>query len=104
MREITAETAADYLRESGRVPDRVEIVVRELSGGVSNIVLRVDVQGQPPFVIKQCRERLRVAMDWRAPLDRIWTERATLDLLHRSCRKEQSQLYCSRIVPSTFLP
>jgi 5-methylthioribose kinase len=33
-------------------------------------------------VIKQCRERLRVAMDWRAPLVRIWTERATLDLLH----------------------
>ena len=82
MREITAETAADYLRESGRVPDRAEIDVRELSGGVSNIVLRVDVPGKPPFVIKQCRERLRVAMDWRARLDRIWTERATLDLLH----------------------
>ena len=82
MREITAETAADYLRESGRVADRAEIDVRELSGGVSNIVLRVDVRGRPPFVIKQCRERLRVAMDWRAPLDRIWTERATLDLLH----------------------
>src|SRR5580698_6886670 len=82
MREITAETAADYLRESGRVPDRAEIDVRELSGGVSNIVLRVAVRGKPPFVIKQCRERLRVAMDWRARLDRIWTERATLDLLH----------------------
>ena len=48
---------------------------------MSNIVLRVDVRGEPPFVIKQCRERLRVAMDWRAPLDRIWTERAALELL-----------------------
>ncbi len=82
MHEITALTAADYLRESGRVPDQAEIDVRELSGGVSNIVLRVDIRGKPPFVIKQCRERLRVAMDWRARLDRIWTERATLDLLH----------------------
>jgi 5-methylthioribose kinase len=82
MREITALTAADYLREAGRVPDRAEIDVRELSGGVSNIVLRVDVRGKPPFVIKQCRERLRVAMEWRARLDRIWTERATLELLH----------------------
>jgi 5-methylthioribose kinase len=82
MREITADTAADYLRESGWVPDRAMIDVRELSGGVSNIVLRVDTQGKAPIVIKQCRERLRVAMDWRAPLDRIWTERATLDLLH----------------------
>ena len=78
MREITAETAADYLREAGRLPQRNDIDVRELSGGVSNIVLRVDVPGQPPFVLKQCRERLRVAMDWRARLDRIWTEHATL--------------------------
>ncbi len=82
MHEITAETAADYLRQSGRCPERAEIEVRELSGGVSNIVLRVDMRGEPPFVIKQCRERLRVAMEWRAPLDRIWTERAALDLLH----------------------
>jgi 5-methylthioribose kinase len=82
MREFTAETTAKYLRESGRVPDRAQIQVRELSGGVSNIVLRVDIQGKAPFIIKQCRERLRVKMDWRAPLDRIWTERATLDLLH----------------------
>ena len=66
MHEITALTAADYLRQSGRVPDKVEIDVRELSGGVSNIVLRVEIRGKPPFVIKQCRERLRVAMDWRA--------------------------------------
>jgi 5-methylthioribose kinase len=82
MREITPLTAAQYLQESRRVADHGDVVVRELSGGVSNVVLRVDVSGEPPFVIKQCRERLRVAMEWRAPLDRIWTERATLDLLH----------------------
>ena len=88
MREITAATAAEYLRESGRVPDRAPIDVRELSGGVSNIVLRVDIRGKPPFVIKQCRERLRVAMDWCARLDRIWTERATLD--HALLRTDES--------------
>ena len=81
MHEITAMTAADYLRRSGRVPERAEIEVRELSGGVSNIVLRVDVPGEPPFVIKQCRERLRVRDGLARPLDRIWTERAALDLL-----------------------
>ena len=81
MREIDAATAADYLRETGRIPEGAEVRVRELSGGVSNIVLRVDVSGQSPYVIKQCRERLRVAMDWRAPLDRIWTESATLSVL-----------------------
>jgi 5-methylthioribose kinase len=81
MREIDAETALDYLRDSGRVPREAEVVVRELAGGVSNLVLRVDVAGRAPYVLKQCRERLRVAMDWRARLDRIWTEAATLEVL-----------------------
>jgi 5-methylthioribose kinase len=83
MREITAETAAAYLRASGHVPRGAPVRVRELSGGVSNIVLRVDVEGDAPYVIKQCREKLRVAMDWRARLDRIWVEYATLELLGR---------------------
>src|ERR1700754_330672 len=81
MKEITAETAAAYLRDSGRIPRGSEIHARELSGGVSNVVIRVDVAGRPPFVIKQCRERLRVAMEWHARLDRIWAERASLELL-----------------------
>ena len=81
MREIDAETAAGYLRDSGRVPPGAEVRVRELAGGVSNIVLRVDIPGEPPIVLKQGRERLRVAMDWRARLDRVWTEAATLGVL-----------------------
>ena len=81
MREIDAHTASDYLRDSGRVPPDVSVRVRELAGGVSNIVLRVDITGQEPYVIKQCREKLRVAMEWHARLDRIWTESATLGVL-----------------------
>jgi 5-methylthioribose kinase len=81
MRELSALNAADYLRETGRVRADALVTVRELSGGVSNIVLRVDVPGRPPLVLKQCRERLRVAMDWRARLERIWAERAALELL-----------------------
>ncbi len=81
MQEIDAETAADYLRDHGPVRKGANVQVRELSGGVSNIVLRAEIEGQPPFVIKQCRERLRVAMEWLAPLDRIWTETATLNVL-----------------------
>jgi 5-methylthioribose kinase len=81
MRELTCENTALYLRETDRVPGNLDVQVRELGGGVSNIVLRVDVSGRPPFVLKQCRERLRVAMDWRARLDRIWAERAALDVL-----------------------
>ena len=81
MRELNPDNTAAYLRETGRVPDDAVVEVRELAGGVSNVVLRVDVAGRDPFVIKQCRERLRVAMEWRARLDRIWAERAALDVL-----------------------
>lgn len=81
MRELTSEDAADYLRETGRILPGVSASVRELSGGVSNVVLRVDVEGSPPFVVKQCRERLRVAVEWLARLDRIWAEYAALRVL-----------------------
>ncbi len=81
MRELTALNAAEYLRDSGRVPAGASIDVRELTGGVSNIVLRADVSGRLPIVIKQCRERLRVAMEWHARLERIWTEQAAMELL-----------------------
>jgi 5-methylthioribose kinase len=81
MREIDAETAADYLREARRVPEVRAVRVRPLGGGVSNVVLRVDVDGQEPFVLKQSRERLRTEAHWVSRLDRIWTEQAALELL-----------------------
>jgi 5-methylthioribose kinase len=48
---------------------------------VSNVVLRVDVEGRAPFVLKQARERLRTQALWVSRLERIWTERAALELL-----------------------
>ncbi|GIW86060.1 MAG: putative aminoglycoside phosphotransferase [Isosphaeraceae bacterium] len=83
MRALDASNAADYLRSTGRVPPKVPVRVVELAGGVSNVVLRVEVDDdrQPPFVLKQCRERLRVAQEWRAPLRRIWTECAALQVV-----------------------
>jgi 5-methylthioribose kinase len=81
MREVTPETAVEYLRETGRVPPRRAVDVRALGWGVSNIVMRVDVEGEPPFVIKQARERLRTKRLWISRLERIWTEKAALELL-----------------------
>jgi 5-methylthioribose kinase len=81
MREIDAETAADYLRQTGRVPAGRAIAVRALGWGVSNIVLRVEVAGQAPLVLKQSRERLRTEALWVSRLERIWTERDALKLL-----------------------
>ena len=81
MREITPETAADYLRETGRVPATATVAAQALGWGVSNVVLRVAVEGQPPFVLKQARERLRTRAHWVSRLDRIWTEHAALQCL-----------------------
>jgi 5-methylthioribose kinase len=78
MREITPETAVAYLRETGRVPPGAAVTARALGWGVSNIVLRIEVEGAPPFVLKQARERLRTRALWVSRLDRIWTEHAAL--------------------------
>jgi 5-methylthioribose kinase len=81
MREVAPETAADYLREAGRVPAGAAVDVRALGWGVSNIVLRVEVEGWPPFVLKQARERLRTRAHWVSRLERIWGEHAALECL-----------------------
>ncbi|MDR3632723.1 MAG: aminoglycoside phosphotransferase family protein [Isosphaeraceae bacterium] len=81
MREVTPETAAAYLWETGRVPEGRAVVARALGWGVSNIVMRVDVEGEPPIVLKQARERLRTKMLWVSRLERVWTEQAALELL-----------------------
>ena len=81
MFEITPENAPEYLRETRRVPAGRTVEVRALGWGVSNVVLRVDVEGAPSFVLKQARERLRVKAYWVSRLDRIWTEREALMLL-----------------------
>ena len=74
--------------------------VRELSGGVSNIVLRVDVRGQPPFVIKQCRERC--ASRWTGTPRSIGSgpNAPHCNYSAHSCPMVQSRRFCSRIVPN----
>lgn len=81
MREITPENAADYLRETGRVPEGRRVEASALGWGVSNVVLRVQVEGEPPIVLKQARARLRVKAVWVSRLERVWTEREALGML-----------------------
>lgn len=83
MHEIDAGNAANYLRRTGRVPDGAGVVVQALSGGVSNVVLRVEIEGRPSLVLKQSRERLRTRTEWTSRLDRIWTEKVALVALAR---------------------
>jgi 5-methylthioribose kinase len=83
MREVTPETAALYLRETGRVPAGRKADVQACGWGVSNVVMRVQIEGEAPLVLKQSRERLRTEALWLSRLDRIWTERDALLLLAR---------------------
>lgn len=79
MFELTAENAADYLRSRGWIaPGPVQVEV--LSGGVSNLVLRV-VTPERPFVLKQSRPQLRTRDAWFSDLDRVYREQEVMEIL-----------------------
>jgi 5-methylthioribose kinase len=69
-----------YMRERGVAPADAPIAVRELSGGVSNVVLLAEWDGGS-VVVKQSLAQLRVAVRWLFDRSRIYVERACLDVL-----------------------
>jgi 5-methylthioribose kinase len=83
MRLLDPNNVDDYLRVARRIKPDTKVRVELLGGGVSNIVLRVEPVGSPPFVIKQARERLRTEAAWFSRLDRIWREMAVLAVVSR---------------------
>jgi len=80
---LTTENVADYLAGRGLVRGGEEISVRELGGGVSNIVLLVEWPGHPErrWVLKQSLGKLRVKDDWRSERSRIFREAQSLQAL-----------------------
>jgi 5-methylthioribose kinase len=78
MYELTSSNALEYLRGTGRLsgPGSVE----ELSGGVSNLVLRI-VTDQGPFVLKQSLPQLRTRHPWFSDLDRVYREQEVMQAL-----------------------
>jgi 5-methylthioribose kinase len=93
MREIDSDTAADYLRHTGRVSATEEVAVRELSGGISNLVLLLTLPARSySFVVKQARERLRVKDDWRCSPERIWREVAVLKICGEVLAAQRSEV------------
>lgn len=83
MQPLTAASAADYLRARGFVVGD-DVQVRELTGGVSNVVLLVArLSSGERFVLKQALPRLRVQQEWLCSIERIWRE---VDVL-RLCGK-----------------
>jgi 5-methylthioribose kinase len=70
------QSAERYLRSEGRVGAAERLILRELAGGVSNLVLLVERPDNPgtEFVLKQAREKLHTAHDWFCTPERIWRE------------------------------
>ncbi len=82
---IDASNAEEYLRRTGRIGPEEEVIVRELAGGVSNIVLLLSRStSEPRFVLKQVREQLRVPDPWFCSIERIWREVDVLQVCHRA--------------------
>jgi 5-methylthioribose kinase len=81
VHEITPENVGDYLHERRIVPAASAVRAQALGWGVSNVVIRVDVQGRAPIVIKQSRGELRTNMRWVSRIDRIWSEVEALCIL-----------------------
>jgi 5-methylthioribose kinase len=80
MRELTADNAAQYLRERGWIGDGAAHV-ESLGGGVSNQVLRVTTD-TTAFVLKQSRPQLRTRDAWYSDLSRIYREEEVMQSLH----------------------
>ncbi|RIQ18982.1 phosphotransferase [Jiangella rhizosphaerae] len=77
---LTPGTVVAFLRRRG-VIDEATPTVRELSGGVSCVVLRVDA-GERSVVVKQALPRLRVQAEWSATRRRTLSEAAALTVYH----------------------
>jgi 5-methylthioribose kinase len=78
--ELTEANLLDYLRQRswiGTAPARIT----SLSGGVSNVVFRVDAP-DGDFVVKQSRPQLRTRDAWFSDLERIYREQQVIETLH----------------------
>lgn len=76
---LSVENAVEYLRSIGHLPQG-DVTVRELAGGVSNVVIEV----RSPIdavVIKQALPRLNVKDEWLAKVERLQSEVDCLRLL-----------------------
>lgn len=77
---VTPETLPDYLTTHGLIGPGEPVAVRELGGGVSNIVLLIELPGRR-WVLKQSLEKLRVKDDWRSDRGRVYREADSLKAL-----------------------
>jgi len=89
MYEMTPDNVGDYLRAHGRIPPHVTARPQPLGWGVSNVVMRIELDSGNHLVLKQSRRKLRTQADWHSRLERIWREaevqRKLTDILPAGC-------------------
>lgn len=82
MQLIDETNVLPYLAENGRISDPSQASATFLSGGVSNVVLRISPgNDQPDFIVKQVREQLRTPDPWFSRPARIFNEIEVLKIL-----------------------
>ncbi len=81
--ELTCGNLPAYLVSRALIQNPSEVCVRELGGGVSNVVLLVERLRAPKrrWVVKQSLGKLKVEDDWRSERERIFNEAEALQLL-----------------------
>jgi len=74
--QLTVQNLAHYLEQLGLSQAGDKLVVQELRGGVSNVVLLAEWMDKSNrrFVVKQSLGKLRVADDWFSERERIFRE------------------------------
>jgi aminoglycoside phosphotransferase (APT) family kinase protein len=79
--DLDEQNVLAYLSSRGLVP-AAGGKVRQLGGGVSNVVLAIG-EGPGSMVVKQALPRLRVADEWLAPRERALIEAEALDQVNQ---------------------
>lgn len=77
------ESLIPYLRRTGRIGGLESPAVRVLSGGVSNRTVWLRRESGETWVLKQALPRLRVAVEWLSPPERILREALGMRRLSR---------------------
>jgi 5-methylthioribose kinase len=80
---LTLDSLPGYLSSRGLVQEG-EVTLRQLGGGVSNIVLLIEWARRPDcrWVAKQALGKLRVKDDWRSERGRVFREAEAMQALH----------------------
>lgn len=83
MIPVEPHNLINYLTQTGRLTsaESAGASAELLTGGVSNVVMRVSRPNGSDFVIKQSRAQLRTQAEWFSQPERIWRERDVLDCL-----------------------